>query len=37
MENNKAPGPDWFPAEFNQKFWPVIKVDLMAPFVQLKN
>jgi mannosylglycoprotein endo-beta-mannosidase len=37
MEHNKAPEPYGFPAEFYQKFWPVIKVDLMALFVQLKN
>jgi hypothetical protein len=33
MEHDKAPGP----VEFYQKFWPVIKVDLMALFVQLKT
>jgi hypothetical protein len=32
MENNKAPGPDGFPAEFWQVFWDVIKKDLMAMF-----
>ena len=33
MEHNKAPGPDGFPAEFYQKFWEVLKSDLMAMFV----
>src|SRR4051812_30380107 len=32
MEHNKAPGPDGFPAEFYQKFWDVIKDDLMNLF-----
>jgi mannosylglycoprotein endo-beta-mannosidase len=32
MEKNKAPGPDGFPAEFYQKLWDVIKIDLMALF-----
>ena len=35
MELNKSPGPDGFPAEFYQKFWEVIKSDLMAMFAQL--
>ena len=37
MEHNKSPGPDGFPAEFYQKFWPIIKDDLMAMFVQLQK
>ena len=32
MEHNKAPGPDGFLAEFYQKFWDVIKEDLMNLF-----
>ena len=37
MEHNKSPGPDGFPAEFYQKFWPIIKNDLMAMFAQLRS
>jgi hypothetical protein len=32
MEKNKAPGPDGFPAEFYQKFWGILKDDLMLMF-----
>jgi hypothetical protein len=32
MEHNKSPGPDGFPVEFYQKFWSIIKGDLMALF-----
>jgi hypothetical protein len=32
MKPNKAPGPDGFPAEFYQRFWEVIKYDLMDLF-----
>lgn len=32
MEKNKAPGPDGFPIEFYQKFWHLIKADLMHLF-----
>jgi hypothetical protein len=32
MEQNKAPGPDGFPAEFYQNFWDVIKGDLLELF-----
>jgi hypothetical protein len=32
MEKNKAPELDGFPAEFYQKFWEVIKHDLIAMF-----
>jgi mannosylglycoprotein endo-beta-mannosidase len=37
MENNKAPGPDGFPAEFYQTLWNVIKVDLMRMFEDFQN
>jgi hypothetical protein len=37
MEHNKAPGTDGFPAEFCQSLWPIIKEDLMAMFIQLKD
>jgi mannosylglycoprotein endo-beta-mannosidase len=32
MEKNRAPGPDGFPAEFYQKFWDILKSDLIAMF-----
>jgi hypothetical protein len=32
MEHNKAPGPDGFPAEFDQTFWDTIKSDLLHMF-----
>ena len=35
MEKNKAPGPDGFPAEFYQKFWEIIKGDIMLMFNDL--
>ena len=37
MEVNKDPGPDGFPAEFYQKFWGVIKDDLMDLFRQFQQ
>ena len=36
MEHNKALGPDGFPVEFYQFFWEILKIDLMAMFVQLR-
>jgi hypothetical protein len=35
MEHNKAPGLDGFPIEFYQKFWDVIKGDLITMFQDL--
>jgi hypothetical protein len=32
MEHNKAPGLNGFPAKFYQKFWDVIKEDLITMF-----
>lgn len=32
MEQNKSPGPDGFPVEFFQKFWGLIKYDLVRLF-----
>ena len=37
MEPNKAPGPDGFPAEFYQRFWDIIKDDLLMLFNDLKK
>jgi hypothetical protein len=37
MKHNKAPGPDGFPAEFYQRFWKVIKYDLMALFKEFHD
>ena len=35
MKNNKAPGPDGFPAEFYKKCWHIIKGDLLPLFHDL--
>ena len=35
MKNNKARGPDGFPAEFNKKCWHIIKGDLLPMFHDL--
>jgi hypothetical protein len=37
MKHNRAPGPDGFPIEFFQKFWELIKVDLLALFIDFYN
>jgi hypothetical protein len=37
MERNKSPKPDQFTVEFYQVIWNVIKMDLMAMFVQLQQ
>jgi hypothetical protein len=36
MQHNKSSGPDGFPAEFYQRFWDVIKEDLMAMFAHFQ-
>ena len=35
MKNNKAPGPNGFPAEFYKKCWHIIKGDLLPLFNDL--
>ena len=35
MKNNKAPGPDGFPAEFYKKCWHIVKGDLLPMFHDL--
>jgi hypothetical protein len=37
MKKNKAPGLDSFPAEFYQKLWEVIKIDIMALFTAFQE
>jgi hypothetical protein len=37
MEHNKATGPDGFPVDFYEKFWKVIKFDMIAMFAQLQE
>ena len=37
MENNKAPGPEGFPADFFQTFWYIIKGDLMNMFAAFQR
>jgi hypothetical protein len=37
MEHNKALGPYGFPTKFYQKFWQVIKFDMMTIFSQLQE
>jgi hypothetical protein len=37
MEHNKVPCPDGFPVEFYQKFWGVIKEDLISIFHELHS
>src|SRR5437016_676606 len=35
MEHNKAPSPDGFPVEFYQKFWEIIKGNMLKMFHDL--
>jgi hypothetical protein len=37
MDWNKAPRSDGLPVEFYQRFWEVIKENLMAMFAQLRT
>jgi hypothetical protein len=37
MDWNKAPGSDGLSVEFYQRFWEVIKENLMAMFAQLRT
>jgi hypothetical protein len=37
MEHNKVPGSDGFPTEFYQKFWDIIKGDMMIMFQELHS
>uniref|UniRef100_A0AAR2IMM0 Reverse transcriptase domain-containing protein n=1 Tax=Pygocentrus nattereri TaxID=42514 RepID=A0AAR2IMM0_PYGNA len=37
LPNNKAPGPDGFPAEFYKEFWPVLEPTFFRMVTQIKN
>jgi hypothetical protein len=37
IEKNRVPGPNGFLAEFYQRFWEIIKSDLMAMFLDFQN